>query len=94
MQANDACESMSGFRLLNAASSVPRLGCLALAGKKPVQTPNYIPVTSRGALPHVTHDLMRDHMSAGALYAGLEDCKHIRKTLMLVVHVLSYVRLS
>ena len=64
------------FGLLDSAPTLlaPRLGRLALPSRKPLLTPNYVPITSRGALPHVAHDVMRDHMSIGCLYVGLEDC--------------------
>jgi queuine tRNA-ribosyltransferase len=68
---------MFSFSLLNSASTLlaPRLGLLTLARRKALPTPNHVPITSRGALPHVTHDVMRDHLSVGCLYVGLEDCR-------------------
>ncbi|EFW16060.1 hypothetical protein D8B26_006213 [Coccidioides posadasii str. Silveira] len=72
---NNLADEMHGFTLLNSAPSIlaPRLGRLCLKGRKPIQTPHYVPITSRGAVPHVSHDTMRDHMSVQSLYAGLED---------------------
>src|SRR5690625_173250 len=69
-------DEMLSFNVLNSAPSVlaPRLGRLSLEGRKALQTPCYVPLTSRGTLPHITHDMMRDHTSIGSLYVGLEDC--------------------
>lgn len=60
----------------NATASVltPRLGRLAFAGRKPISTPHYIPLASRGVVPHIAHDVLRDHTDIGSLYVGLEDC--------------------
>ncbi|KIH86629.1 tRNA-guanine transglycosylase family protein [Sporothrix brasiliensis 5110] len=54
-------------------SAVPRLGTLVLPGRTPVPTPNFFPVTSRGAVPHVTPDnAVRTGLVNGAYFA-LED---------------------
>ena len=67
---------MFSFSLLGCEASLltPRLGRLALAGRKPIETPNYLPTSSRGAVPHTTQDVMREHMSVSGLYLALEDC--------------------
>lgn len=52
-----------------------RLGELALAGYQKVQTPNYFPLTSRGSIPHLSQDVMRDHAPVAGIYTALEDCK-------------------
>ncbi|PYH96140.1 tRNA-guanine transglycosylase family protein [Aspergillus ellipticus CBS 707.79] len=51
----------------------PRLGNLAIAGRKAISTPHYIPSSSRGIVPHISHDVMRDHTAIGSLFVGLED---------------------
>ncbi|KAL2366365.1 hypothetical protein RJZ56_000624 [Blastomyces dermatitidis] len=68
-------EEMFSFSLLGSAPTLlaPRLGRLALAGRKPTQTPNHVPISSRGALPHMSHDMMNERMSIGSLYAAFED---------------------
>ncbi|PGG96716.1 hypothetical protein AJ79_09486 [Helicocarpus griseus UAMH5409] len=68
-------DEMFSFSLLGSAPTLlaPRLGRLALAGRKPIQTPNYVPITSRGALPHVSHDMMNERLPVDSLYAGFED---------------------
>lgn len=70
-------DEMFSFSLLGFTPTLlaPRLGRLALTGRKPIQTPNHVPITSRGVLPHVSHDIMNDRMSIGSLYAAFEDCK-------------------
>ncbi|PYH42714.1 tRNA-ribosyltransferase family protein [Aspergillus saccharolyticus JOP 1030-1] len=69
--------SQSPQEMLNFTSTAsiltPRLGRLVVAGRKPISTPHYIPLTSRGVVPHVTHDLMRDQTAIGSLFVGLED---------------------
>ncbi|KAL2811314.1 tRNA-guanine transglycosylase family protein [Aspergillus granulosus] len=66
---------MFNFCLLDSAAAVlaPRLGRLAIAGRKPISTPHYVPLTSRGIVPHLAHDVMRDNTAIGSLFLGLED---------------------
>lgn len=52
-----------------------RVGELSLAGRQKVQTPNYFPLTSRGSLPHLSQDMMRDHAPVPGIYTALEDCE-------------------
>ncbi|PLB51897.1 tRNA-guanine transglycosylase family protein [Aspergillus steynii IBT 23096] len=69
-------DEMLSFSLLNPTSAstlTPRLGNLAIAGRNPISTPHYIPLTSRGAVPHVAHDVMLKQTAIGSLYFGLED---------------------
>ncbi|RDA85076.1 hypothetical protein CP532_3122 [Ophiocordyceps camponoti-leonardi (nom. inval.)] len=64
------------FRLLSSATSdnsTARLGRLALAGRRIIETPNYAAVTSRGCVPHLTPDSLSKHTSLGAAYMALED---------------------
>jgi queuine tRNA-ribosyltransferase accessory subunit len=51
-----------------------RLGELALPGRKPIQTPNFIGVASRGVIPHLTPDNLTRYSSVGSVYMALEDC--------------------
>ncbi|KAL4759450.1 tRNA-ribosyltransferase family protein [Aspergillus foveolatus] len=66
---------MLNFSISRSSAAVlsPRLGRLTIAGRKPILTPHYIPLTSRGVVPHLAHDVMRDNTSIGSLYIGLED---------------------
>ncbi|KAL2825962.1 tRNA-guanine(15) transglycosylase-like protein [Aspergillus cavernicola] len=68
-------DKMFNFTLSGSTASVlaPRLGRLAMAGRKPISTPHYIPLTSRGVVPHLSHDVMQDNTSIGSLFIGLED---------------------
>ncbi|KAM5441551.1 putative tRNA-guanosine(34) preQ1 transglycosylase [Microsporum ferrugineum] len=69
-------EGMLSFSLLAHPPTqlAPRLGRLCRVGRKPILTPGYVPITSRGVLPHVTHDNIKEHLSIGSLYIALEDC--------------------
>jgi hypothetical protein len=60
------------FRLLS-SSSGPRLGRLAL-NKVTIDTPSFIAPASRGAVPHLSHDNLRDHTDIKGIYVALEDC--------------------
>jgi queuine tRNA-ribosyltransferase len=73
-------DEMLNFSLLNSATAstlAPRLGKLTLAGRNPILTPHYIPLTSRGAVPHIAHDVMREQTAISGLYFGLEDCMYL-----------------
>ncbi|CAI7652716.1 unnamed protein product [Penicillium bialowiezense] len=63
------------FSLLESAAPIlaPRVGKLALPARKAISTPHHVPLTSRGTVPHIAHDVMRDHTAINSLYAGLED---------------------
>ncbi|PHH62191.1 hypothetical protein CDD81_7385 [Ophiocordyceps australis] len=65
------------MRLLGPAAAVngcgPRLGRVAFPGRKAIDTPSFIAVTSRGAVPHLTPDNLDQHTSVGAAYMALED---------------------
>ncbi|KAJ5723658.1 hypothetical protein N7488_001693 [Penicillium malachiteum] len=63
------------FSVLGSSSPVlaPRVGKLAIAGRKTLATPHYLPVTSRGVIPHISQDNVRKETDITALYAGLED---------------------
>ncbi|KAK2073698.1 hypothetical protein P8C59_007956 [Phyllachora maydis] len=50
-----------------------RVGRLQLAGRAALDTPNFLANTSRGAIPHVTPDLVAQHMRIGGVYLALED---------------------
>ncbi|KAJ5573791.1 uncharacterized protein N7459_008218 [Penicillium hispanicum] len=63
------------FSVLGPAAPVlaPRVGTLALAGRKTISTPHHIPLTTRGAVSHIAHDVVRKETAFNSLYAGLED---------------------
>ncbi len=58
-----------------ADSLAARLGYLNLPGRKPINTPHHLAVTSRGVVPHLAHDMFRDHTSIEGVYVALEDCE-------------------
>jgi queuine tRNA-ribosyltransferase len=64
------------FSVLGPAAPVlaPRAGTLAITGRKTLSTPHYLPVTSRGVVPHISHDNVRKETAINGLYVGLEDC--------------------
>lgn len=64
------------FSILGSAAPVlaPRVGKFALAGRQSISTPNLVPLTSRGAVPHISHDMVRKETAINSLYVGLEDC--------------------
>ncbi|KAK0728393.1 tRNA-guanine(15) transglycosylase-like protein [Lasiosphaeria miniovina] len=56
------------------APTAARLGRLAIAARRTVDTPNYFAITSRGVVPHVTPDNLAKHLSdVGGAYMALED---------------------
>ncbi|KAI0471552.1 tRNA-guanine transglycosylase family protein [Xylariaceae sp. FL0804] len=50
-----------------------RLGRLSLPGRKPIDTPNFISLTSRGAVPHMTPDNVANRTELCGTYMALED---------------------
>lgn len=51
-----------------------RLGQLSLPGRPVLETPAFIAVTSRGTVPHVTHDNIIKHTAIRGGLMALEDC--------------------
>lgn len=68
---------MMSFMLsyFDANSLGPRLGRLLSHGRVPLQTPHYIATTSRGVIPHLSHDVLQRYTSIPGVYIALEDCK-------------------
>ncbi|KAI0024564.1 tRNA-guanine transglycosylase family protein [Xylariomycetidae sp. FL0641] len=50
-----------------------RTGRLTLPKRPEMETPNYIGLTSRGAVPHMTPDNLSKHIHMGGAYFALED---------------------
>jgi len=71
-------EEMLKFVLQHAATATSetsaRLGRLSLRGRSTINTPNYIAPTSRGVIPHLSHDNLQKHTKIPAVYVALEDC--------------------
>lgn len=55
--------------------SSARLGRLCVEGRKAVETPNFLAITSRGSVPHITPDVLSEHTSIEGVYLALEDCR-------------------
>ena len=53
----------------------PRLGKLSCMGRKDITTPDYIALTSRGAVQHLSQDTVRDHTNVRGMYTALEECE-------------------
>ncbi|KAI2466543.1 tRNA-guanine transglycosylase [Annulohypoxylon bovei var. microspora] len=51
----------------------PRVGRLALPKRKTIDTPNFLGLTSRGAIPHMTPDVIAKHTELNGSYMALED---------------------
>ncbi|KAL1974839.1 hypothetical protein VTN31DRAFT_5043 [Thermomyces dupontii] len=61
------------FRVLHETAVLgARRGTLSLAGRS-IPTPHYLALTSRGAVPHISHDNLREHCAVKGVYLGLED---------------------
>lgn len=52
-----------------------RLGTLSLSKRRSIDTPNFIGLTARGAIPHLTPDHVGKRSEIGGVYMALEDCK-------------------
>lgn len=66
------------FELLKPAVAdvgVARLGRLAFANRRVMETPNYLATGSRGVIPHLTPDNISKHTSFDAAYMAIEDCE-------------------
>ena len=55
-----------------------RLGDLQFHNRAHISTPHYIGLSSRGAIPHLSQDMMRENTFIKGVYTGLEDCVLIR----------------
>jgi queuine tRNA-ribosyltransferase subunit QTRTD1 len=66
-----------GFEILSNSdpTSGARLGRLAVEGRKALETPGFIAVTSRGVVPHMTPDVIAAHAQFGGVHMALEDCR-------------------
>ena len=55
--------------------NAPRTGLLHVRGQT-YETPLLIGSTSRGAMPHISPDLVERHTATSGYFAAAEDCKH------------------
>ena len=65
------------FTIIKSASQGlgPRLGRLSVAGRTAVDTPNFLGITSRGVVSHLTQDTLARDTTINGVYVPLEDCK-------------------
>ncbi|KAJ5134480.1 hypothetical protein N7526_005845 [Penicillium atrosanguineum] len=63
------------FSILGSAAPVlaPRVGKLAIPGRQAISTPHFVPLTTRGAVSHIAHDVVRKETAINSLFIGLED---------------------
>lgn len=52
-----------------------RLGRLIVSQRNTVDTPNFLAITSRGVIPHITPDVIQEHLKLSGVHFALEDCK-------------------
>ena len=66
----------SGDAASSGNSGGARIGRFAAAGSGvSFNTPNFVAQTSRGAVPHLSGDNLRDHTDVRVVYVALEDCE-------------------
>lgn len=87
MAATQADQFPRGARPLNANFSFntsvseagangSRRGNVHFPGRKTIQTPHYLALSSRGIVSHLSQDMMREHTSVTGLYTALEDLRY------------------
>lgn len=64
--------------------SKARLGRFSIRERNLIETPNFLAVTSRGVVPHITPDVILEHTSFGGVHMALEDCKFENSILNLI----------
>lgn len=76
-----AAGETSNFTIQKSTDSQPgpRLGRLCLPGRKAIDTPHYIAISSRGAVPHLSQDTFAKQTHINGIYVALEDCKKPQK---------------
>ncbi|KUJ17612.1 putative Queuine tRNA-ribosyltransferase-like protein [Mollisia scopiformis] len=58
---------------VDTSNAGPRLGRIAIPGRKDFETPNFFAITSRGVTPHMTPDVVAAHTQFGGVHMALED---------------------
>ncbi|KAK6420560.1 hypothetical protein LTR95_016931 [Oleoguttula sp. CCFEE 5521] len=63
------------FKIIKTSANAlgPRRARLALPGRKIIETPHYLGLTSRGVIPHVSQDNFESLMDVSGVYIALED---------------------
>lgn len=63
----------------NAAPSDPRrarLGRISVKGRRTLDTPNFLALTSRGVVPHISPDVVGEQTEFAGVYTAIEDCEY------------------
>lgn len=68
-------DEMNFHILRESLKGVARLGRLVIPGRKVLETPGYVGITSRGVIPHLSQDNFQSKTAISGVYLGLEDCK-------------------
>lgn len=85
-------QEMFLFRLIKAAppGGGARLGRLTTAGSSvQIDTPSFLAPSSRGVVPHLSHDNLREHTAIRGVYVALEDCTLIHPLARPLAHSLT-----
>jgi hypothetical protein len=53
----------------------PRLGRLSFQGRSSIETPHYLALSSRGVIPHLSQDMVKENTAINGFYSALEDCE-------------------
>lgn len=53
----------------------PRLGRLSVKARTDLETPNFLAVSSRGVVPHISPDVVSSQTQIGGVHLALEDCE-------------------
>ncbi|KAK6434580.1 hypothetical protein LTR95_009235 [Oleoguttula sp. CCFEE 5521] len=63
------------FKIIKTSTNAlgPRRARLALPGRRSIETPHYLGLTSRGVIPHVSQDNFDSLMDVSGVYIALED---------------------
>ena len=69
--------SKVSFDITSSAPGIagPRTGRLSFPGRATIDTPHYVAVSSRGAVPHISQDMIKSNTDIKSVYTGLEDCE-------------------
>jgi queuine tRNA-ribosyltransferase subunit QTRTD1 len=73
LDSSAAGSKMAFFTFQRAALTLARIGRIEIPGRTPIITPNFIPITSRGVVPHLTPDNFTS--ATVGVYTALEDCE-------------------
>jgi len=69
--------NMFSFNILpspSIAGTSARIGRLIVSKGYVLDTPTFISQSSRGVVPHLSHDTLRNHTNIKGVYTALEDC--------------------